>query len=62
MLELNRSQLEAKDQWGLTLAMLAAGSGTVSIMKDVLERISRAEVPYVAYSSCLYANSNVLAR
>ena len=41
---LANTQLVAKDQWGLTLAMLAAGSGTVPIMRDVLERIKLAEV------------------
>lgn len=43
-MELVKNQLKAKDQWGLTIAMLAAGSGTVSIMQDVLERIEFAEV------------------
>lgn len=53
MIELERHQLEAKDQWGLTLAMLAARNGTVSIMKDVLERIAHAEVQCLAKFSIL---------
>ncbi|CAN0397732.1 unnamed protein product, partial [Laminaria digitata] len=42
-IELVKNQLKAKDQWGLTIAMVAARSGTVSIMQDVLERIEFAE-------------------
>lgn len=57
MLELQKNQLEAKDQRGLTLAMLAAGSGTVSIMKDVLERIANAKARVC--SSFLYVVSSV---
>ena len=41
---LANAQLVARDQWGLTLAMLAAGSGTVSIMREVLERVEFPEV------------------
>lgn len=43
-MQLMRSQLEVKDSSGMTLAMIAAGSGNVAILGAVVARIINVQV------------------